>query len=60
MKKEYRDLVSAASDALSFGCTNLCKLCFPAMTAVKTKYWNKLNLESDLQITVLQSVKPPF
>jgi len=48
MKNEHEDLASAASDALSFRCTYLCKLSFQAMTAIKTKYQNKLNLEPDL------------
>lgn len=30
------------------------------MTAIKTKYWNKLNLEQDLEIAILQNVKLRF
>uniref|UniRef100_K7FR34 DUF4371 domain-containing protein n=1 Tax=Pelodiscus sinensis TaxID=13735 RepID=K7FR34_PELSI len=45
LKNEYPDLVSAANNAL---------LPFGSMTAIKTKYRNKLNLEPDLQIAVSQ------
>ncbi|KAG6921210.1 zinc finger BED-type containing 9 [Chelydra serpentina] len=61
LKNEYHDLVSTANDALfPFGSTYLCEVSFSAMTAIKTKYQNKLNLDPDLRIAVSQNVKPRF
>lgn len=61
LKTEYPNLVSTATDALlPFGSTYLCEVSFSAMTGIKSKYRNKLNLEPDLRIAVSESIKPEF
>jgi hypothetical protein len=61
LKNEYHGLVSVANNALlPFGSTYLREAFSSAMTAIKTRYQNKLNLckNQTLEITVSQSVKP--
>lgn len=61
LENGYHTLVSTANKTLlPFGSTYLCERSFSAMTAIKTKYWNKLNLEQDLEIAILQNVKLRF
>lgn len=60
-KKENHDLINTANGALlAFASVHLCEVPFSATMAIKTKYQNTQNIETDLQITVSRSVKLRF
>jgi 17beta-estradiol 17-dehydrogenase/3beta-hydroxysteroid 3-dehydrogenase/mitotic-spindle organizing protein 1 len=53
IKKEHLELSQLATEVLLlFGTTYMCEKTFSAMAAIKWKYRNRLQLESDLQVAV--------
>lgn len=61
LKTEFPNLVDTATNALlPFGSTCLCEVAFSAMTTIKTKFRNKLQLEPDLRIALTEDIKPNF
>jgi 17beta-estradiol 17-dehydrogenase/3beta-hydroxysteroid 3-dehydrogenase/mitotic-spindle organizing protein 1 len=53
IKIEHLELSQLATEVLLlFGTTYLCEKTFSAMTAIKSEYRNRLQLESDLRVAV--------
>ncbi|KAK1904680.1 SCAN domain containing protein 3 [Dissostichus eleginoides] len=58
VEKEYPELGKhALNELLPFGSTYLCEVTFSAMTHIKTKHRNRLNLENNL-ITAVATISP--
>ena len=60
VKGEYKELSEIAMSALlPFGSTYLCEVSFSAMSLIKTKHRNRLNVQNDL-IIVVSDIEPRF